>query len=264
MCEVWHIYTCPIACNQENGLASTQRLLCHWDLSIYQYVNIWIWMYPKEYINVQWWGVFSLFTTCQAFANHNRSSLDLFWFNLCRLGTLIDFSGLWVVLKSFKWCHLVFWNLPSLAEDEQVIEDIRISGFEKSARNPWSAQMADWECTYIFMPLEQSAMKNIVVSDSAVTEHDHKQKSPVWNFLSDQQTAWIRFPKTRLRHRSWPPMNLRRRGFKSLFVFVHDPRLHFSTSSSICCVQLTPHCRCWRQNKERWLNGLLWPTMTRL
>ena len=91
-------------------------------------------MYPKEYINVQWWGVFSLFTTCLAFANHNRSSLDLFWFNLCRLGTLIDFSGLWVVLKSFKWCHLVFWNLPSLAEDEQVIEDIRITGFEKSAQ----------------------------------------------------------------------------------------------------------------------------------
>ena len=90
---------------------------------------------------------------------------------------------------------------------------------------------------YIFMPLEWS--KNIVVSDSAVTEHDHKQKSPVWNFLSDQQTAWIRFPKTRLRHRSWPPMNLGR-GVSRVFLYLFMIRVYISPQAQVFAVYSSP------------------------
>ena len=111
----------------------------------------------------------------------------------------------------------------------------------------------------------QKGHKNIFTDFlEMVTEPDHKQKSPVWNFLSDEQTAVDQVSKTRVRHRGWPAMNPGggvSRVFLYLFIICVCicPKVYFKY-----LLYVSPHCcECRRQNKERWLNGPLRPSVTR-
>ena len=84
--------------------------------------------------------------------------------------------------------------------------------FSKSTQNSWSGPKKDnCECTQDTWILQQ--LKIITWKDFQrhkiwlQNRRSYKQKSPVWNFLSDQQTRLDQVSKTRVRHPSWLSMN---------------------------------------------------------
>ena len=128
-------------------------------------------------------------------------------FDLNYVGTSLSLS----ILTS----GCVGWNFPSLEKDESVMEDSRISGFQSPPRT--HDLVLRWKSVKVFKTQDTPILwQSNVISGTwkhchrlfrMVTEHDHKEKSPLWNFLSDQQTEVDQVSKTRVRHRSWPSMN---------------------------------------------------------